>query len=150
MENWLVLKKCFLAFLTKIWDPKKFTFASENGPKRPNDWGSGKSKKKHCLGRFQKFVYLLISKHCHLASSAGRGSLSQINFKLLWQSLNNFFLNVVGSISNHFILFQLEYFYIYNTVIENKICEFYNYSKKWFRNVIANSEQCNDASFVNI
>ena len=30
-------KACFLAFLTKIWDPGNFTFASENGPKRPND-----------------------------------------------------------------------------------------------------------------
>merc|ERR1712127_303199 len=30
-------KLCFLAFLTKIWDPENFTFASENGPKRPND-----------------------------------------------------------------------------------------------------------------
>ena len=37
----------YLAFLTKIWDPENFTFASENCQKRPNDWDLGKTKKKH-------------------------------------------------------------------------------------------------------
>ena len=31
-------------FLTKIWDPESFIFASENDQKRPNEWGSGKRK----------------------------------------------------------------------------------------------------------
>ena len=52
MENllmWRRRKNVFWAFLINIWDPENFTFSSENGPKLPNEWGSGKSKKKPTL-----------------------------------------------------------------------------------------------------
>ena len=45
MENWLVWKKSVIfGVFDQHLEPQKFTFASENGQKRPNEWGSGKVK----------------------------------------------------------------------------------------------------------
>ena len=40
-----VKKNISFAFLTNIFDPQDFTFASDNGRKQSNKWVSGKSKK---------------------------------------------------------------------------------------------------------
>ena len=51
-----VTKKCYLSFLTKIWEPENFTFAWENGQKQSTERCSGKVFFLNCVGCFQQLL----------------------------------------------------------------------------------------------